>query len=371
MKEQEKYMLKAIHLALKGTGYVSPNPRVGCVIVKDKKEISQGWHKKFGAEHAEAMAIKKAKDSDLEGATLYVNLEPCSHQGKTPPCVDLIIEKKIATVVIGIEDPNPLVSGKGIEKLKEAGIEVITGILEKNSRWINRFFIKHITTNMPYVIVKIGISLDGCIAMKSGQSKWITSTESRERSHAIRAEVDAILVGKKTVMVDHPRLDARQVKGKNPKRIIFDTNLSNELSNPTFNDGDKSTTFICSSKSAAKTRKADNLKVCGINVLACNENDSGQIDIASTLKLLSEKQNVSSIMVEGGSEIISSFLDAGMIDELNLFIAPIIIGNGIKAFAHSNFKLLDKVPQMELVNTSQIGPDVHLIYVKKEKTVEN
>ena len=215
----EKFMKIAIELAKKGIGNVNPNPLVGAVIVKDGKIIGQGYHERYGEGHAEVNAFKSL-DDDPTGATMYVTLEPCFHYGKTPPCADRIIENKISKVIIGMVDPNPLVSGKGIEKLKNAGIEVEVGILEEECRKINEVFIKYITTKKPFVVMKTAMSLDGKIATKTGESKWITSEKSRLQVHILRNKFSGIMVGVNTIIKDNPELTCRVVEGNNPIRII-------------------------------------------------------------------------------------------------------------------------------------------------------
>ena len=221
----EFYMKRALELAVKGIGMVNPNPMVGAVIVKDNKVIGEGFHEKYGHAHAERNAVKNAVE-DIEGATVYVTLEPCAHYGKTPPCVDLLIEKKVRKVVIGMLDPNPLVAGKSIKKLKENNIEVKVGVKEKECRKLNEVFIKYITTKKPFVIMKAGISIDGKIATSSGESKWITSERSRLHSHELRNRMSGIMVGINTVLSDDPSLTYRgEHKGKDPLRIIIDSTL--------------------------------------------------------------------------------------------------------------------------------------------------
>ncbi|HPD61736.1 MAG TPA: bifunctional diaminohydroxyphosphoribosylaminopyrimidine deaminase/5-amino-6-(5-phosphoribosylamino)uracil reductase RibD, partial [Thermodesulfobacteriota bacterium] len=226
-KTPEEYMWRAIKLALKAQGQTSPNPLVGALIVKNGKIVGQGFHYRAGSPHAEINALHEA-GNQAQGAEIYLNLEPCSHVGRTPPCVDAIIQRKIRKVYVGMMDPNPLVCGKGIRKLKEAGIEVATGILEKECRRLNEVFIKYITTKRPFVILKAAASLDGRIAAESGDSQWLTNEKSREYVHRLRSAVDAVLVGIGTVKRDNPQLTCRLKyrKGKDPIRIVVDSTLS-------------------------------------------------------------------------------------------------------------------------------------------------
>jgi diaminohydroxyphosphoribosylaminopyrimidine deaminase/5-amino-6-(5-phosphoribosylamino)uracil reductase len=362
----ENLMKKAIKLALKGTGKVSPNPRVGALIVKDNMIIAEGYHQTFGGNHAEIEAINNAKGTDLEGATMVVNLEPCSHEGKTPPCVDAIIEKKFAKILIGSKDPNPLVSGLGKEKLIENGIEVIDGIIEEECNWINRSFFKFIQTGRPYITIKVGQSLNGSIATAKGESKWITSEESRRRSHALRAENDAVLIGKRTASVDSPELTVRDVPGRNPKRIILDTNLSLPLGINTFKDTLRNNTYVICKPSVSKSRKADTLTVAGLNIIPVDTDNGGKIDLNKALEILGKKFSIASILIEGGAAIFSSFIQAGLADELHLFIAPMIIGGGINAFNGINLLSLKDAPKFITKAVSKSGDDLHYIAIAQK-----
>ncbi|MFW5701754.1 MAG: bifunctional diaminohydroxyphosphoribosylaminopyrimidine deaminase/5-amino-6-(5-phosphoribosylamino)uracil reductase RibD [Bacteroidota bacterium] len=363
---EEQAMRYALKLALRGSGYVSPNPRVGAVILKDGDLIGVGWNRAYGEPHAEAEAIADAGLDDFAGCTMVVTLEPCNHTGNTPPCAQLIKEKNFSRVVVGMTDPNPNVEGGGIEVLMEAGIDVAVGVLEDECRWINRFFIKHITTGLPYVVAKVAQSLDGCIATKKGDSKWISGKESRKRSHALRAEVDAVLVGKNTALVDNPHLTTRDVEGRSPKRIVFDTHLGLPLTINAFNDTGRYNTIVCCNPQSANQHKAETLAVAGVSVLPVQQNDIGDIDITSALYELGEKHNVTSIMVEGGAKIFSSFLVSGMIDELHLFIAPIIVGNGLDVFSDFNIGRLKEAKKFDIRAVAKSDMDIHVIATRRK-----
>ena len=366
IKFKEKIMLRAIELAQNGNGKVAPNPRVGAVIIKDGNIIAEGWHHEFGGKHAEVDAIKNAKGFDLEGAEMYVNLEPCVHTGKTPPCTTMLIEKKFSKIVIGLEDPNPLVSGKGIQVLRENGIEVVTGVCKEEATWVNRFFIKHITTGFPYIILKVAQSINGNIATKYGQSQWITCPNSRKRSHKIRSEVDAIIIGNKTAMADDPSLTVREVEGVNPKRIIFDTHLSTPLSAGLFLDSFRENTIVCCDYEAAKTRKAENLQLVGVNILPIMKKDKKAcLEIENTLQSLSNEYNISSVMVEGGASIFSSFMNTSFVDELHIFIAPMIIGSGLNAFDYFTTNSLKNANRFSVKESSKSGDDIHIVLYNK------
>lgn len=359
----EFYMNRAIELAYKGTGYVSPNPRVGAVIVKNGVVIAEGWHKKFGAPHAEIDAIENCKGVDLSDATLYVNLEPCTHYGKTPPCTNAIIEKKFRNVVIGMTDPNPVVSGRGISILKDAGINVETDVLNEDCKWVNRFFIKNITTKLPYVIIKTAQSLDGNIATSKGESKWITSTESRKAVHTLRFEADAVLVGKRTVLTDNPSLTVRDVEGRNPIRIIFDSSLSLPVETGIFNDS-ASSVIVCCKPESSDGRKAEILKSMGINILPVWQNNEGKLDIQDAITKLSREFNIASILVEGGASIFSSFISEKVFDEIHLFIAPIIIGKGINVFGDFQIHHLIEAPHLKIKGVIKRNTDLQVIAIK-------
>ena len=368
MRFEDKMMIRAIKLARKGSGRVSPNPRVGAVIVKNGEVVSEGWHHEYGKPHAEIDAIENAKGVDLEGAEIYVNLEPCVHTGKTPPCAPVLIEKKFSKVIIGMEDPNPLVAGKGVRMLEESGIEVTKDICNKEAKWINRFFIKHVNTGIPYVILKVAQSINGCIATSFGESKWITCDKSRKRSHKLRSEVDGIIIGKRTAAVDNPSLTVRDIDGVNPKRVIFDTNLSIPLNIDLFQDDFREKTIICCNFEATKTRKADNLRMVGVNVLPIMvTDDKKNLDIENALLRLSNDYNISSVLVEGGAAIFSSFIDSPFVDEIHIFIAPMVIGSGLNAFNYYTTDYLKSANRFKIKAYSQSGDDIHIIALKKTK----
>ncbi len=359
----EFYMNRAIELAYKGTGYVSPNPRVGAVIVKNGVIIGEGWHKKFGAPHAEIEAIENCKGVDLSDATLYVNLEPCNHYGKTPPCTSAIIEKKFRNVIVGMTDPNPVVSGRGIEVLRDAGINVEADILLEDCKWVNRFFIKNITTKLPYVIIKTAQSLDGNIATSSGESKWITSPESRKAVHSLRFEVDAVLVGRRTVLNDNPSLTVREIEGRNPLRIIFDSSLSLPLETDIFNDS-ASPVIVCCKPEVSDSRKAELLKSKGINILPVWQNNEGKLDVQDAVSKLSREFNIASILVEGGASVFSSFINEKIYDEFHLFIAPIIIGKGLNVFGDFTIRHLVESPRFKIRAVIKRNTDLQIVAIK-------
>jgi diaminohydroxyphosphoribosylaminopyrimidine deaminase/5-amino-6-(5-phosphoribosylamino)uracil reductase len=353
----ESYIKLAIEIAKKGMGYVSPNPLVGCVIIKNERIIGAGFHEKFGEKHAEINAIETAIES-VDGSTLYVNLEPCNHQGKTPPCVDRIIESKIKRVVVGTLDMNSLVSGRGIRKLKSEGIEVKVGILEQECISLNKFFFKHIITGMPYVTLKAALTLDGKIADIHRESKWVSSSQSRKHVHELRSKYDAVLIGAGTVRKDDPNLTVRLVEGRNPYRIVVDSALSIRSSNKLFqNNGDKKLIIVTSRNSIEKKNKIKRLENCGARIVFVNEDGKKKIDLKDALKELSKMQ-ISSILVEGGGEIFTSFIFKNLFDDIVLFISPKFLGAGLPVINDIGIKSLRNAFKIKIGNVERIGDDL-------------
>jgi len=355
----ESYIKLSIELAKKGIGKVSPNPLVGCVIIKDERIIGAGYHEKFGGNHAEVNAINSARES-LEGATLYINLEPCSHYGKTPPCVDKIIENKFKRVVIGTLDMNPLVSGAGVKKLKSAGIEVKVGLSEKECVELNKFFFKYITKKIPYVTLKAAQTIDGKIADTTGNSKWISSAASRRRVHSLRSKYDAVLVGAGTVKADDPRLTVRLTEGRNPKRVILDSNLDLATDYKIFtNNNDTNLIVVTSKKSINKKRRVNKLNTLGAKVLFVKENENGLINLKAALVELAKHQ-IASILVEGGSEIYTSFLRENLFDDIVLFISPKILGPGLPFVIDFGKSTIKNALKVKIVNVETIDEDLYV-----------
>ncbi|MBC6365466.1 bifunctional diaminohydroxyphosphoribosylaminopyrimidine deaminase/5-amino-6-(5-phosphoribosylamino)uracil reductase RibD [Algoriphagus sp. AK58] len=310
------YIRRALELAEWGRGHVSPNPMVGCVIVHDHKIIGEGWHREYGGPHAEVNAVNSVENQDLlSESTVYVTLEPCAHWGKTPPCANLLVEKKVKKVVIAASDSNPLVGGRGIEILKNAGIDVEIGILEREARWQNRRFFTQIEKQRPYVILKWAQTQDGYVARENFDSKWISNSQSRQLVHKWRAEEDAILVGKNTAAYDNPRLDVRDWVGKNPIRVVLDSKL--ELSGD-LNLFDQSVPTLIFNTVTAKTK--ENLEwIC-----------LPKITPETVLKELYSRKS-QSLIVEGGSQVLSQFIESGLWDEARVFTASTRFDRGISA----------------------------------------
>lgn len=360
----ELFMMECIALARKGAGYVSPNPMVGAVIVKDGKVVGRGYHKRFGGPHAEVEAIRNAKSS-VSGATIYINLEPCNYYGKTPPCSDLIIKNKMAKVVIGSRDPNPLVSGKGISQLRKSGIEVIEGPLRDECRKLNEAFSKYITKNLPFVALKIAQSLDGKISQATKAQRWITNQASRGLVHLLRSHYDAVLVGAGTVLKDNPRLTVRNVQGRNPIRVVIDGNLRTDTDANVFSPTETKTILFTSNKSSKACRMKElALLEKGIEVIKLKTQPDEIIPLKDILRELAHR-GVASLLVEGGAKIFSSFIEQKIADKLYVFIGPKIFGKGLNAFEYLTAR---NAKHIQLKDISVINIDDDLLieaYVNK------
>lgn len=344
----EFFLAKCLALARRGAGKVSPNPMVGCVIVHNGEIIGRGWHKRYGEAHAEVNAIRSVKDpSLLPNSTLYVNLEPCSHFGKTPPCADLIIEKKIPRVVVGCVDANRKVAGKGIKKLKEAGIMVRVGVLREESEQLNEAFLKAHRRHLPFVALKLAQSLDGRIATKTKDSKWITSETARAYAHRLRNEYDAVMVGSRTALADNPDLTVRLVEGRNPKRILLDRQLRVPLQANIFSKD--APTLVFTSRINKRHPKVKALENIGVKVFFVGEK-SESLNLFDVMRLLHEEQ-ILSVMVEGGAQLFASLIKAGLCDKLHAFIAPKLIGSdGLASIGELSLKKV--ADSIDLKNTS-------------------
>jgi len=327
--QNSKFMQRAIDLAQNGRGHVSPNPMVGCVIVHNDKIIGEGWHKVYGEAHAEVNAINDVKDQALLAeSTCYVNLEPCSHYGKTPPCADLLINKNIKKVVIGCQDTNPQVGGKGIKKLREAGIEVTVSFLEKECRKLNVRFFTSIEKNRPFIILKWAQTKDGFVARQNFDSKWISNAESRTLVHQWRAEEDAILVGFNTAIYDNPFLNVRDWKGKNPLRIVIDKLLALDDALNLFDHSIKTIVY-----NTVKNLKEENLEFVKLE----------EEKFLETLLNDLNKRGIQSLIVEGGASVLNSFISNQLWDEARVFVGSESFGKGIKApvFQAGVFETID------------------------------
>lgn len=353
----EKYMQECLTLAKKGIGYVSPNPMVGCVVVKNGKVVGRGYHKIFGKPHAEVNALSEASNR-AAGSTLYVNLEPCSHFGKTPPCADLIISKKVKKVVVAMRDPNPLVNGKGIKKLRDANIDVLEHVLEADAKKLNEIFVKSVKHKMPFVTLKIAETLDGRIADSTGDSKWITNSLSQKYAHKLRAQHDAILVGANTVIKDNPQLNVRHVKGNNPLRVVIDGRLTSQINSKVFKNAVKTKTVVFTSVEAFHRRKTKVTQLERRSVIVLKPSGkSNNISVNQALKQL-HKMNISSILVEGGANILSQFINEKLADKLVIIIAPKILGDGIQSVTLGKYFSIKKVLPLRNVTVNKLGDNV-------------
>jgi diaminohydroxyphosphoribosylaminopyrimidine deaminase / 5-amino-6-(5-phosphoribosylamino)uracil reductase len=347
MGEFDKTMAKAFRLAAKGRGYTSPNPPVGAIIVKDGQIIGQGYHRKAGLPHAEIEALQSVH-SNVSRATMVVTLEPCSHYGKTPPCVETIMQAGIVKVVSAISDPNPLVAGKGYQYLRNAGIEVIDGVLANYATAFYQPYFKYITTGLPYVTLKYAQTIDGRIATSTGHSQWISSPQSLKFAHKLRAINDAVIIGSGTLRLDDPKLTTRLVKGTNPIRIVLSESGLIPMDKSVFIDGQAST-YLATSLDTTRNSGT------GFEVIPIGKGDDG-LDLKELLAKLG-KMGVMTVMVEGGSAVLTSFLKQQLADKIVICIAPLIIGKGIEAIAELGIKKLDAAIELEGVELIKSGPD--------------
>ena len=390
MEIHESYMKRAVRLAMKGRGYTSPNPMVGCVVVKDGRMISEGYHEKYGQFHAERNALLRCKE-DASGADLYVTLEPCCHYGKTPPCTEIIIEKKIGRVFVGSMDPNPLVAGQGVKILQDAGIEVVTGILEEECLKMNEIFFHFITTKTPFVISKFAMTLDGKIACESGDSKWVSSEESRKEVHLLRKYCSGIMAGIGTVLADDPMLNCRVEKGVDPIRIICDSHLRIPLESKIVQTAREIPTIVaaaakenpagpadrpenkqnCSASEGGKNihlqssnivtqeEKEAALRDLGVEVIRTSAPD--QVDLRELIEILG-KRGIDSILLEGGGELNAAAFQAGIVQKVQAYIAGKIVG-GAGAKTPVSGKGIQKMKdaiELENLETEIVGGDIRV-----------
>ena len=319
--EDRKYMARALELAVRGMGHTRPNPMVGAVLVKDGRVIGEGWHQQYGGPHAEVNCFASATE-DPAGATLYVSLEPCSHYGKTPPCADLVVSKGVDRVVCAMVDPNPLVAGKGIRKLKDAGIFVTTGIMEEEAKKLNEVFIKYVTEHKPFVLYKAAMSLDGKTACHTGDSQWISCEDSREEVHVLRGCYGGIMVGAGTIHADNPLLTARTEGMIDPVRIVVDGKLSVPLEANIFHEPGRN---IILTTTGADEEKKKALEAMGVDIIIADGEEAGKVDLPSAMTGLSLR-GIDSILLEGGATLASEALAASIVDKVRIYAAPMIIG---------------------------------------------
>ena len=355
----QNYMLQAIQLAKQGEGWTNPNPMVGAVIVKNGRIIGKGYHKKCGELHAERNAIASLTES-AEGATIYVTLEPCCHYGKTPPCTEAIIEQKIKRVVIGSRDPNPKVSGKGIKMLQEAGIEVIEDFMREECDRLNPVFFHYITTKTPYVVMKYAMTLDGKIATKTGASKWITGEAARAEVQHMRHRYMGIMAGIGTVLADGPMLNVRMEGWKSPIRILCDSGLRIPLDGQIVKSAGKYRTIVAYADSENTEAKRKRLHEMGVETICCPD-ENNQVDLKKLMKYLGE-EGIDSILLEGGGTLNDSALRAGIVQEVQAFIAPKLFGgmNSKTPVEGIGVRFPSEAVKLKCTDICQIGEDIRI-----------
>ena len=317
LKDRE-YMERALALAERARGRTSPNPMVGCIIVRDGKVIGEGWHERAGEPHAEINAVRACPGGDIAGATVYVTLEPCAHQGRTGSCAEFLAGLHPARVVAAMVDPNPLVAGTGLAKLEAVGIAVACGLMEAEARRQNEVFIKYITTGLPFVVAKCAMTLDGKIATRTGHSRWVSGPEARQKTHDLRDSLDAIMVGSRTLMLDDPSLTTRLEgkAGKDPIRVVLDSGEYLDGDRKVFHQGSSAPTWIATTSTTAYPFADDILRL---------PEGPGGVDMLRLMQVLGER-GVTSLLIEGGGTTLASAFEAGMVDKVCFFIAPKIIG---------------------------------------------
>jgi diaminohydroxyphosphoribosylaminopyrimidine deaminase/5-amino-6-(5-phosphoribosylamino)uracil reductase len=367
VSNHEHWMAKAIQLAQKGLYTTHPNPRVGCVLVKDEQIIGQGFHLKAGEGHAEVNALVDAKQ-DVAGATAYVTLEPCSHHGKTPPCADALIKAGVARVVYGMQDPNPEVSGRGLGKIKKAGIDVIGPVLEADCEALNPGFVKRMREGLPFIRVKLAMSLDGRTAMESGESQWITGPEARLDVQRLRAQSDAIVTGIGSVLMDNPsmtvRIDSENQEAaaktvRQPLRVIMDTALSILPEAKILYPSNQACVFCVEDDLEIEHLEA--LKKKGVTVRFSPRGEDGRLDLLDAMEQLADA-GINEVLLETGSELAGGFLQAGLVDEIVVYMAPKLLGSSARPLFQLPLETIDEAVELELKSVSQIGQDLRLVY---------
>jgi diaminohydroxyphosphoribosylaminopyrimidine deaminase/5-amino-6-(5-phosphoribosylamino)uracil reductase len=366
--EDTKWMKKAMKLARKGLGYVSPNPLVGCVIVSaEGRQIGKGYHQRFGQAHAEINAlnsIRKADEPLLKGATVYVTLEPCSHTGKTPACAKKLAELPLKRVVVALRDPNPAVNGRGMELLRKAGIQVDSGLMEREAREQNEHFIHYIKTGKPFVTLKLAQTLDGYIAAPDGSSQWVTGTDARKMVHQWRSEYDAVMVGRNTVLNDNPRLTVRHVDGRQPRRIIIDGPLELPKEMHVFSDQYEERSIIITHNREKYQAQADpmlnimNPEGFQGKTLLVGRKD-GHSDLNEALYELAA-QDIASILVEPGSDLARALIRDNLADKLELFIAPKLLGGGTRSVLGLGIERMAEALSMKRMKYEPVGEDLRI-----------
>lgn len=357
MMDEKGYMLMALEEARGGIGAVNPNPLVGAVIVKDGRVIGKGHHEYWGGPHAEPNALASCSE-DPSGAVMYVTLEPCCHFGKRPPCTEAVIKAGISRVVAAMEDPNPLVAGKGLARLREAGIATECGLCREEAMYLNRVFVKYITTRRPWVVMKGAMTMDGRIAAHTGDSKWVTSEESRQYVQRLRSEYSGILVGIGTVLADDPMLNCRIEGLRSPVRIIADSHASLPTDSRIAGSASSIRTIVAHCADAPQQR-LEALRRAGIETVECRAAAAGGVDMDSLFEAVGAA-GVDSVLVEGGSKVNWSVIGSGAADELYLFYAPKIIGGELAKpyVAGGGFGKMSEALSLEIQSVTRVGEDL-------------
>jgi diaminohydroxyphosphoribosylaminopyrimidine deaminase / 5-amino-6-(5-phosphoribosylamino)uracil reductase len=354
-KRDEQFLKRALNLAARGRGKVSPNPMVGAIVVKEGKIIGEGYHKLFGGPHAEINALNAAGDA-AAGGTIYLNFEPCVHHGKTPPCTEAIFKAGIARVVIGMRDPNPLVNGQGVTYLRSKGIKVVEDVLYDKCVELNAGFIKFITTGKPLVTLKIAQTLDGRIATSTGHSKWITAEQSRTMAHRLRAQHDAIFVGIGTILNDDPQLTVRYAKGLSPRRFILDSLLKIPLDAKVLSKELSADTTILTTEQASR-EKITRIEEKGAFVTVLGANEKGWIDLKELWAHVADL-GITSVFIEGGSTVQTACLKGGYVDKIFVFVAPKLLGSGIDAIGDLGIRNINSALLLENVQFKRLEEDL-------------
>jgi diaminohydroxyphosphoribosylaminopyrimidine deaminase/5-amino-6-(5-phosphoribosylamino)uracil reductase len=361
MKEdsvEEQYMKRALGLARRGLGKTSPNPLVGAVIVREEKVIGEGYHHCYGGDHAEVNALRTTQEG-AKDAIMYITMEPCCHyERKVPSCLGPLVRSGVRRVVLGTIDPNPAVSGKGVQILGRSGIETRTGVLEEDCRRLNQAYFKYIRTGIPFVTLKFAQTLDGRIATTTGSSQWISSSAALKLAHRLRSIHDAILVGTGTLLKDNPRLTVRLIKGRSPVRVVADSKLRIPLSSKVLQEQHVAPTIIATAPGANEKKKAL-LKNRGIEVIEVAADGPGRIDLRDLLLRMGTR-GISSVLVEGGSGIITSMLSKGLADKIVVAVAPKILGKGIEAVGDLGISDIAQSVKLCPVKVQKQGPDLIL-----------
>ncbi|MDR5868494.1 bifunctional diaminohydroxyphosphoribosylaminopyrimidine deaminase/5-amino-6-(5-phosphoribosylamino)uracil reductase RibD [Halomonas koreensis] len=360
----EAWMARALVLARRGLYTTDPNPRVGCVLVRDGRRVGEGWHERAGEPHAEVHALRDAGEA-ARGATAYVTLEPCSHHGRTGPCAEALVRAGVARVVVAMRDPNPRVAGRGIERLREAGIAVEVGLLEDQARALNPGFVSRMARGRPFVRLKMAMSLDGRTAMDSGESQWITGPRARCQVQRLRARASAVITGVDSVIFDNSRLtvradqleldDAEAIAARQPLRVVVDSRLRLPLAAACLSEPGR--TLVATLEAADAERRA-RLEAAGAEVLALPAGADGRVDLAALLAHLAEREAVNEALLETGATLAGAMLDAGLVDEMQLFVAPTLLGGEARPlFALPGLERMAQQRPLEILDIRAVGRD--------------